>query len=210
MSPESNHSIWLEELQQGDGAAFERLWKDYFAKIVRYAGRKMNHLRLRAADEEDVALSAMNSFCQMVQKRDEPISDSTELWKLLATITRRKVNKERQRQFAGKRQEIALAGESVFGPRDESNGNVTSIGIGQVEGKEPPPHLALELVETLEKIMSLPHADPIVQHRLDGLSNSAIAEQLGCSTRTIQRSIERIESEWNLWLQQIQNEMEKT
>jgi len=94
-----NATHWLPALQQGDEQAAERLWKEYFVKIVRLAKRSMDGLRLRAADEEDVALSAMNSFCRMTQNREEPIANSTELWKLLATIVKRKVNKERQRQF---------------------------------------------------------------------------------------------------------------
>jgi len=74
-----NITHWLPALQQGNEQAAERLWQEYFVKIVRLAKRRMEGLRLRAADEEDVALSAMNSFCRMAQNREEPIANSTEL-----------------------------------------------------------------------------------------------------------------------------------
>ncbi|MDR1384575.1 MAG: LuxR C-terminal-related transcriptional regulator, partial [Planctomycetaceae bacterium] len=185
---------WLSALHRGENDAVEVLWQEYFTKIVRLAKRRMEGLRLCAADEEDIAVSAMNSFCRMAKNREKPISDFTELWKLLATIVRRKVGKERQRQYAGKRQEYALAGESVLGGTESSSDGNLSPGIQQVAGTEPSPHLAVELAEMLEKIMSFPHADPIAQYRLDGMSNTEIAEQLGCSTRTVQRSIEKIEN----------------
>ncbi|MDR1141757.1 MAG: LuxR C-terminal-related transcriptional regulator [Planctomycetaceae bacterium] len=199
---------WLTALHRGEEKAVEILWQEYFTKIVRLAKRRMGGLRLCAADEEDIAVSAMNSFCRMAKNRDNPLNDSTELWKLLATIVRRKINKERQRQYAGKRQEYALAGESVFGGTESPDGNL-SPGIQQVADTESSPYLAIELAETLEKIMSLPHADPIVQYRLDGMSNTEIAKQLGCSTRTVQRSIEKIQTEWNAWLAKVKNDWEQ-
>jgi len=194
-------TYWLPALQNGDEQAAERLWKEYFIKTVQLAKRRMGGLRLCAADEEDVALSAMNSFCRMAKNRDEPIADSTELWKLLSTIVRRKANKERQRQFADRRQEHRLVGESGFAPKNkddgESEGNKN--GIAQFSGREPSPELAMELAETWERILKLPGAEELVPLKSDGYSNSEIAEKLGCSTRTIQRTLEKIKKEWENW-----------
>jgi DNA-directed RNA polymerase specialized sigma24 family protein len=159
----------------------------------------MNGLRLRAADEEDVALSAMNSFCRMAQNRENPIADSTELWKLLATIVKRKVNKERQRQFAGKRQEHRLLGESGVSPFNDDEEKENANGLAQFAGRDPSPELAAELAETWERILNLPDAEELVLLKSDGYSNSEIAEKVGCSTRTIQRSIEKIKKEWENW-----------
>ena len=191
-------TYWLPALQQGNEQAAERLWREYFVKIVRLAKRRMEGLRLRAADEEDVALSAMNSFCRLAQNREEPIADSTELWKLLATIVKRKVNKERQRQFAAKRQEYRLAGESALAPQDDG-ADEDSDGLAQFSGRDPSPELAAELAETWERILAMPDAEKLVALKNDGYSNSEIAEKMGCSTRTIQRAIEKIRKEWENW-----------
>ena len=201
-------TYWLPALQQGDEQAAERLWKEYFVKMVRLAKRRMDGLRLRAADEEDVALSAMNSFCRMAKNREEPIVNSTELWKLLATIVRRKVNKERQRQFAGKRQEHRLAGESGVSPIHDGQKNEDS-GLAGIVARDPVPELAMELAETWERILSLPGAEEIVLLKSDGYSNSEIAEKLDCSTRTVQRAIEKIKKEWERWQAKAEEEWKK-
>jgi len=193
-----NITHYLPALQQGDERAAERLWQEYFLKIVRLAKRRMDGLRLRAADEEDVALSAMNSFCRMAQNREAPIADSNELWKLLATIVKRKVNKERQRQFAAKRQEHRLLGESEISPPvndDKKEHNA----LAQFSGRDPSPELAVELAETWERILELPDAEELVLLKNSGYSNSEIAEKMGCSTRTVQRNIEKIWKEWERW-----------
>jgi len=192
-------TYWLPALQKGDEQAAERLWRDYFLKTVRLAKRKMTGLRLRAADEEDVALSAMNSFFNMAQQRDEPISDSIELWKLLATIVRRKVNKERQKQFADKRLEYRLVGESAIAPIQDDSDQEESNVLLQCPGREPSPELVAELAETWERILALPETEELVLLKRDGYSNSEIAQKLGCSTRTVQRTIEKIKNEWETW-----------
>jgi DNA-directed RNA polymerase specialized sigma24 family protein len=203
-------TYWLPALQQGDEQAAERLWREYFVKIVRLAKRRMTGLRLRAADEEDVALSAMNSFCRMAQNREEPIVDSSELWRLLATIVKRKVNKERQRQFAEKRQEYRLVGESGVSPNHNNGNKEDDNGLAQLEGREPSPELALELAETWERILELPDAEELVILKHEGYSNSEIAEKMGCSTRTVQREIEKIRKEWAKWQAKAEEDWKKS
>ena len=203
-------TYWLPALQQGNEQAAERLWREYFVKIVRLAKRRMEGLRLRASDEEDVALSAMNSFCRMAKNRENPIADSSELWRLLATIVRRKVNKERQRQFAEKRQEYRLVGESGISPIQNEGENEGESGLAQLEGREPTPELALELAETWERILNLPDAEELVLLKNEGYSNSEIAEKMGCSTRTVQREIEKIRKEWERWQAKAEEEWKKS
>jgi len=192
-------TYWLPALLCGDEQATERLWREYFVKTVRLAKRRMEGLRLCAADEEDVALSAMNSFCRMAKNRDDPIADSNELWKLLSTIVRRKANKERQRQFAAKRQEHRVVGESVFLPGKDGGENENKNGIAQFLCREPSPELVAELTETWERILELPGAAELVPLKNDGYSNSEVAEKMGCSTRSVQRTLEKIKNEWENW-----------
>ena len=98
-------SNWLEQLKNGprDGA-IDRLWERYFERMVRLAG---NHLRSRpraAADEEDVALSAFDSFVRAVeQKRFPRLNDRNELWQVLFTLTKRKVFDHVEQEMAAKR-----------------------------------------------------------------------------------------------------------
>ena len=55
---------WISGLAVGDEDAAQVLWEKYFVKLVQYARRKLHDAPLRTFDEEDVALSAMFSFCR--------------------------------------------------------------------------------------------------------------------------------------------------
>jgi hypothetical protein len=64
MSSEGSVTQWLGQLQAGDPAAVQPLWERYFQRLVGLARLKLRGAPRRAADEEDVALSAFDSFCR--------------------------------------------------------------------------------------------------------------------------------------------------
>jgi hypothetical protein len=61
---EQSVSDWIGQLKAGDERAAQRLWEDYFQRLVRLARARLQGVPRRAADEEDVALSAFDSFCR--------------------------------------------------------------------------------------------------------------------------------------------------
>ena len=186
-------SLWLKDLSQGDERAAQRLWELYFDKLVRLARRKMEGLALRSADEEDVALSAMNSFCHgLTAQRFDGITGADELWKLLVTITARKACAQRRKHFAQKRGSGRVRGESIFDSGDRS-------GIGEVLGREPTPELAVGFAENCrEMIDSLEDEtlQKIVVLTLEGYRTPEIAEKLGCVRRTVERKLQIIREKW--------------
>src|ERR1700754_2769792 len=98
--PKGSVSTWLAALKADQSGAAQELWSRYFAQLVTVARR---HLRgvARAADEEDVALSALKSAMLGVQNNRFPdLNDRTGLWPLLVTITARKALNEIRRQTA--------------------------------------------------------------------------------------------------------------
>ena len=91
MAVEEEVTQWIAKLGRGDADAARLLWQHYFSKLVEYARHRLAVVPRRAIDEEDVALSAMNSFCQgMAKHRFDQVNDRNDLWKLLVTITARK------------------------------------------------------------------------------------------------------------------------
>ena len=64
MASDGSVSRWIGPLQAGDPAAVQRLWERYFHRLVGLARAKLQNAPRRAADEEDVALSAFDSFCR--------------------------------------------------------------------------------------------------------------------------------------------------
>ena len=63
MSSRGSVTHWINLLKAGEHAAAQPLWERYFPRLVMLARRKLQDGPRRAADEEDVALSAFNSFC---------------------------------------------------------------------------------------------------------------------------------------------------
>ncbi len=91
MSSTGSISCLLTQLQLGDQATVQTLWQRYFQRLVGLARKKLGNLPRRAADEEDVALSAFDSFCRAAEQGRFPrLSDRDDLWQLLVLITTRK------------------------------------------------------------------------------------------------------------------------
>ena len=91
MSREGSVTCWIQLLSTGDPAAAQRLWERYFRRLVGLARTKLRGAPRRAADEEDVALSAFVSFFRGAARGRFPrLEDREDLWRLLVVITARK------------------------------------------------------------------------------------------------------------------------
>src|SRR5262249_10020181 len=91
MSSAGSVTAWIGALKAGDHAAAQRLWERYYEQLVRLAREKLGGARQRAADEEDVVQSALDSFYRSAaQGRFPQLRDRDNLWPLLIVITERK------------------------------------------------------------------------------------------------------------------------
>jgi hypothetical protein len=81
-------SLWIDQLKGGDDEAARRIWQGYFERLVALARAKLLGMPRRAADEEDAALSAFDSFCRGAREGRFPRLDNRDdRWHLLVTIT---------------------------------------------------------------------------------------------------------------------------
>ena len=91
MSSSGSVTAWIDHLRDGDRAAAQPLWEGYFQRLVRLARKKLRGAPRGMADEEDVALSAFDSFCRGAEQGRFPqLFDRDDLWRLLFVITERK------------------------------------------------------------------------------------------------------------------------
>ena len=98
---DTDFEAWLEALSQGNPQAAEELWEQHFSSIIKAARQYLKDTPRRVADEEDVALSALNSFVRGEKAgRFQELKDSRELWKLLRIITARKATAIRRRYLS--------------------------------------------------------------------------------------------------------------
>ena len=142
---------WISQLADGSDDAAQAIWESYFSKLVGFARRKLQDAPRRTFDEEDVAISAMFSFYRGLEAgRFERVEGRDDLWKLLVTITARKIYAQRRSAMTEKRGGGKVRGESIFRQSDSSD--EFERGIGEVLGDEPSPELANMLVETRSSI----------------------------------------------------------
>ncbi len=187
MSTDGSVTHWIADLKAGEASAAERLWQQYFQRLVGLARHRLGTRPRRAADEEDVALSAFKSLCLgAAQGRFPQLSDRDSLWPLLVILTAHKTQdliKYEQRQKRGG------AAAPVSLPSD---------GFEAVLSREPTPEfsaiVAENCVRLLERLEPVPQQ--IAQWKLDGYSNAEIADRLRCGLRTVERRLELIRREW--------------
>src|SRR5262245_49065489 len=129
MSSDAPVSHWVQELRAGNQAAAQWLWEAYFQRLVVLARQRLAGTPRRVADEEDVALSAFDSFCRGAgQGRFPRLEDRNDLWQLLVVVTARKALDLRQHEHRLKRGGGNVRGESAFGDGD--------AGLEQIVGAE--------------------------------------------------------------------------
>src|ERR687888_330879 len=138
MAREGSVTRWLGPLLAGDPAAAQQLWERYFRRLVGLARTKLRGAPRRAADEEDVALSAFDSFCRHAeQDRFPQLNDRLDLWQLLVLLTARKASDLAQHERRQKRGGGAVLDEAALPcPADSS---APGAALERIEGPEPTP-----------------------------------------------------------------------
>ena len=91
MSDAASVTIWIHQLRAGNSLAAQKIWEAYYYRLVCLARGKLRTMPRRGADEEDIALSAFDSFFRGVERGRFPkLDDRDDLWQVLLLITERK------------------------------------------------------------------------------------------------------------------------
>jgi DNA-directed RNA polymerase specialized sigma24 family protein len=197
MSSSGSVTHWVGRLQAGERDAAQQLWERYFVRLVGLARKRLQGLRPRAADEEDVALSAFDSFCRGAERGQFPqLHDRNNLWRMLVVITARKAVNLRQRECRQKRGHGAVLDEASL---QQGSGSSITPGLEQVLGREPSPEFAASVAEECERLLGrLAKEDlrAVALWKMEGYSINEIAAKLGCSPRTVDRKLWVIRRLW--------------
>jgi DNA-directed RNA polymerase specialized sigma24 family protein len=186
----------LNQLQQGDRDIVQHLWELYFGHLVRLARKKLRNVPRAARDEEDVALSAFDSFCRAAELGRFPqLADRDDLWQVLVLITARKACDLREYEGRDKRDWRRVQQEAEGGGELSWRGSVLS----GVLSREPDPAWAAEVAEEsrglLEKLRD-EELRQIAMRKLEGYSNEEIADRVGCALSTVERRLKLIRTRW--------------
>lgn len=180
----------IGELKGGRPDAAQGLWELYFRRMVEMARAKLTGARRGMADEEDIAISAFESFCRGAEDgRFTQLSDRTNLWPLLVSITAHKAVDLIRYQNRQKRGGVANADDL----------RMTQVDLEELISREPTPAFASEMSEQLETLLNRlqdSSLKSVALWKLEGFNSSEIAEKLGCVTRTVERKLETIRTIW--------------
>ena len=116
MSSEPRVSLWLDQLKAGDRFAAQQLWEVYYHRLVGLARAKLQGARRLGADEEDVALSAFDSFCRRAERGQFPrLDDRDDLWQVLFVLGDQPARELSHSLDLGERSLVVLPGETDGG-----------------------------------------------------------------------------------------------
>jgi DNA-directed RNA polymerase specialized sigma24 family protein len=192
MADEGSISRWLGQLQDGDSLAVQNLWQRYFGRLVSLARKKLLHGPRQMADEEDVALSAFDSFCRNAEQGRFPqLSDRDSLWRLLVVFTLRKAAHHLRDEGRLRR------GGSKMRFGGASHGEEPALE--QVLSREPTPELAVQVAEEYQRLLRCLNdreLETVARLRMEGYSVEEVAERVGCAPRSIKRKLQLIRSIW--------------
>lgn len=190
-------TIWIKGIKAGDSADIQRLWDRYFRRLAGLAGTRLPAACRRAFDEEDVALSAFQSFCERAGQGEFPrMNDREDLWRLMATITVRKALAQMRHQTRQKRGGGHVLGESALMAGEDRPGE----GLAEVLGEDPTPDAVAQFREGYERLLAKlvdPELVRVALRRLEGQSTQEIAAASKVSTKTIERKLKLIRAIWS-------------
>ena len=199
MVPEESVTEWLVQLKAGQASQAGPLWQRYKEQLVRLARHKLGRSQRRAADEEDVVLSAFNGFLQGISDgRFMRLDDRDDLWQVLVMLTERQAIAVRRRERTLKRGHGEVRGESVFMAVNSSDFH--GAGLDQIPTREATPEFAAAMTERLRQLLDMLRdkvLEQIALGKLAGYTNQELATKLQISLRAVERKLGLIRERWH-------------
>jgi DNA-directed RNA polymerase specialized sigma24 family protein len=177
-------------LKRGDRDAAQTLWQRYIHRLIGLARARLFGIQRRAMDEEDIALSAFDSFFRRAERGQfARLEDRDDLWQLLFVLTVRKAANLAKRETRARH-----GGNAVLALSD-----LEGLGVDELLGNEPTPELAAQVSEECHRLLDRLGDDTLrrlAQRKLEGYTNAEIAAELRCVESTVERKLQRIRSLW--------------
>jgi RNA polymerase sigma factor (sigma-70 family) len=181
---------WIRRLRAGDRDVIRALWERYYRAVLALARRHLGDLPRRAADEEDVALSAFDSFCRAAEQGRFPrLEDRGDLWQVLLLLTVRKAADLVEHEGRGKRD----------WRRREGGYEEDGRRLRELVGREPDPAFAAQVAEECRRLLAKLGDEQLrllVLRKMEGYTNEEIAVQLGCAPATVERRLRLVRKRW--------------
>jgi RNA polymerase sigma factor (sigma-70 family) len=180
MSENFTEQRFFDRLNQGDSSAFSELDRQYRAKLCRLVEKEMNRRFRKGKGPEDIVQSAFRTFYRRNAQGEFQIDSSAALWRLLETITIRKLSKH-VKSLGTKKRNVE---------REEHPGGPESLG------KEPTPDeaaLAADLIEMVLEGLDESYAQ-LLGMLLKNCTEEEIAKALKTTRARVRGMLKRLRS----------------
>jgi DNA-directed RNA polymerase specialized sigma24 family protein len=190
-------TYWTGRLKEGERQAVQRLWEGYFRRLVGLARAKLRSAPRQAADAEDVALSAFDSFCRAAEQGRFPrLQDRDDLWQVLVLIAARKAANQAKHARRQKRGGGKVVHASALPGGEEGDGPL----FADLIGREADPALVAQVAEECRRLLDgLADAElrAVALAKMEGRTNDEIAATLGRSPSAVERKLGVIRKVWD-------------
>ena len=195
MKNEPSATALISKLRNGDEEAARLIWDRFFAQLITLTRSRLQTSSRAMSDEEDIVLSAMKSFCiGMRNGRFPELSNRESLWRLLLTITLRKIADKQNYDRRGKRD---VEKQQLNSSPDADQNAEVNLFVS----REPNPEIAAECAEQISRLLeSLENEDlkKVAIMKMEGYTNIEVANDIQCSLTSIERKLRTIRSIWSL------------
>lgn len=179
----------IDGLRAGNSRLVQQFCDQYGAGLHRLAEKHMPGALKRRVGAEDVVQSVCRTFFRRAGGGEFTLPDSESLWRLLCAITLTKVREQARFHLRQKRGMDQEAGAAVPSGQDSLPGYVPV-------DRGPTPAEAAEFADQFQQVLaSLDDEERLViDLKLQECTNEEVAERLGCSERTVRRTVKRVQA----------------
>ncbi|MBV9125831.1 MAG: sigma-70 family RNA polymerase sigma factor [Planctomycetes bacterium] len=181
-TPESR--ILVDQWRAGNEKAAQELFDRYAERLLALARRRISQRLASRVDPEDVVQSVFRTFFARAREGQFQLQQQDDLAKLLFRITVHKTLRQVEFHKAAKRNPNL----------ETAQGSQSQDTLRDLLAREPTPEDAVAFLDQLEHFLSQlrPDERAILEMRMQGCSNTEIAEKLGVYDRKIRRVLERV------------------
>jgi len=178
-------------LRNGDAQICTAFWRRYGGMLEQVAQKQLSSRVQRRVGSDDVVQSACRTFFRRVTDGQFDLPNSGALWRLLCAITvtkARRAARDQSRKKRGLQQETSLVAQDASG--ESRTLDLPAGGASPLE--------EAEVADQLEALLALlsPEECQVLDLKLQKYSSSEIAQELGCSERTVRRLVNNIQHHW--------------
>jgi DNA-directed RNA polymerase specialized sigma24 family protein len=183
---------WIKDLHAGRPGAETKLYHHFYPRLLRFAVRTIGNSPRRWWDEEDVVSKAFASYFRRSREGDFRVAlDRNELWKLLATITKRKTMNQIRDQQTERRGGASL-------PMAEAELADRNLSLADVCVYTESPCAIVSSAESHIRALAVldPDLAEVAFCKLSGYTNVEIAARIDRSVPTVERRLRLIREKW--------------